>query len=299
MKGIGNYGIYRQNANAVYKTDKKQVKNNGAKGSEKATDSAAEYQMSDRAKSMEPDELKNYQKSSGGLSIETKKEVEDGIELSEAAQNLLKELKEKYGDIDFFVAEFSTDEEAQKYHSQSTKKYSCVIDPKTLEEMAADESVKEKYVGIIDSADEQFDKLKEELGDDSKEIARMGINVDKDGVVSYFAELTNETKKMQQEALEETKARRAQNKENAEKLAEKRAKEKKEKIKAEEAAEEKAEETTQVNSNRIEATSMEELLSKLREAIAGRKTETATDSAENVTETAKDAVPGQNFDMMM
>ena len=65
--------------------------------------------------------------------MEEKKKVGEEVELSEAAQNLLAKLKEKYGDIDFFVAEFSTDEEAQYYHNQSTKAYSCVIDPQTLE----------------------------------------------------------------------------------------------------------------------------------------------------------------------
>lgn len=298
MKGIGNYDVYRTNAKAFQPFGKKKTDVGGKTGKTGSTESsAAEYKMSDAAKKLDPDQLKDYQKSSSGMEI-AKKTVADGIELSEAAQNLLKELKEKYGNMDFFVAEFSTDEEAQKYHSQSTKKYSCVIDPKTLEEMAADESVKEKYLNIIDSADEQFDKLKEELGDGAKEVARFGINVDKDGVVSYFAELTKETARMQQAAMNDAKARRAETKAQNEKLEKTRAKNKEEKLKAEEAMKEKKAEAVSEesegkaeNPNRVTASSMEELLSKLKEALAGRVGTTV--------ENAKETAPGQKFDMTM
>ena len=220
------------------------------------------YEMSNKAKQMDKDELKAYQKNTGGLHMEEKKKVEDEVELSEAAKNLLAELKEKYGDIDFFVAEFSTDEEAQYYHNQSTKKYSCVIDPKTLEEMAADEAVKEKYVGIIDTADEKFDQVKEELGEDADQIKRMGITVDKDGVVTYFAELTKQTVRMQEDLRKQQKELRAEKKEREEKA---------EKLKEEKADKkpDKAEEKPG-NPNKVTASTIEALTAKLKELLAER-----------------------------
>ena len=240
---------------------------------------AAMYEMSDKAKKMDKDALKAYRKNAGGIHMEEKKKVEDEVELSEAAKNLLAELKEKYGDIDFFVAEFSTDEEAQYYHNQSTKKYSCVIDPKTLEEMAADEAVKEKYVGIIDTADEKFDQVKEELGEDADEIKRMGITVDKDGVVTYFAELTKQTVRMQEDLRNQQKELRAEKKERAEKT-EKKKEEKADK--AEKKPEKDAE--TPVNPNKVTASTIEELTAKLKELLARRATDKAEDKAEEKQE---------------
>ena len=38
-------------------------------------------------------------------------------ELSQGAKDLLSELQKKYGDMDFFVADYSSDEEAQRYLS--------------------------------------------------------------------------------------------------------------------------------------------------------------------------------------
>ena len=294
MKGIGNYEAYRTNTKAFQPYGKKTAnKYKKAGNAEKTEGSAAEYEMSDNAKEMAPDRFREYQKLSvSGSNSVKKQEIGEGIELSEAAKDLLKELKEKHGDIDFFVAEFSTDEEAQAYHRQSTKKYSCVIDPKTLEEMAADEKVKEKYVSIIDSADEQFDKIKEELGEDAREVTRFGINVDKDGVVSYFAELTKETARMQKGAMEDAKARRAETKAQSEKLEKAREKKKAEEAekaeKAEEVKQEKAE--NEAPSNRFTASSIEELLTQLKDALAAR--------SGNKTETTTQAV-GQNFDMSM
>ena len=55
-------------------------------------------------------------------------------------------MQKKYGDRDFFVADYSSDDEAQRYLSRGSKEYSVLIEPELLEKMAADESVKEKYL---------------------------------------------------------------------------------------------------------------------------------------------------------
>jgi len=267
MNGIHRFGGFPKNVNEILKGGNREERRTMGKAKHPGAQDAAMYEMSDKAKHLDKDALKALQKNTGGIHMEEKKKVEDEVELSEAAKNLLAELKEKYGDIDFFVAEFSTDEEAQYYHNQSTKKYSCVIDPKTLEEMAADEAVKEKYVGIIDTADEKFDQVKEELGEDADQIKRMGITVDKDGVVTYFAELTKQTVRMQEDLRNQQKEIRAEKKEREEKV-EKKKEEKAEK--AEKKPEPGKDAEKPVNPNKVTASTIEELTAKLKELLTER-----------------------------
>jgi len=272
MNGIHRFGGFPKNVNDILGAGKRDERRGVGKAKHPGNEDAAKYEMSDKAKQMDQDALKAYQKKANGLHMEEKKKVEDEVELSEAAKSLLAELKEKYGDIDFFVAEFSTDEEAQYYHNQSTKKYSCVIDPQTLEEMAADEAVKEKYVGIIDTADEQFDQMKEELGEDADQIKRMGITVDKEGVVTYFAELTKQTARNQEALSAQQKAIRAENKERAEKLEKQRDEKKAEREKALEKKKTDKDDQTVENPLKVTASSIEELTAKLKELLAERAT---------------------------
>ena len=123
MNGIHRFGGFPKNVNEILKGANREERRAMGKAKHPGAQDAAMYEMSDKAKQMDKDTLKAYQKNTGGIHMEEKKKVEDEVELSEAAKNLLAELKEKYGDIDFFVAEFSTDEEAQYYHNQSTKQY--------------------------------------------------------------------------------------------------------------------------------------------------------------------------------
>ena len=293
MNGIHRFGGFPKNVNEIFKGAEREERRGMGKTKHPGRENAAMYEMSDNAKHMDKDALKALQKNTGGIHMEEKKKVEEEVELSEAAKNLLAELKEKYGDIDFFVAEFSTDEEAQYYHNQSTKQYSCVIDPKTLEEMAADEAVKEKYVGIIDTADEKFDQVKEELGEDADQIKRMGVTVDKDGVVTYFAELTKQTVRMQEDLRSEQKAIREEKKERAEKL-EKKKEEKADK--ADRKADVEKEPEKPVNPNKVTAGTIEELIAGLKELLEKRAAEKA-ESEENVKEEVKQERP--HFDITL
>lgn len=279
MNGIHGFGGFPKNVKDIIGADKRTERRGIGKAKHQAED-AVMYEMSDKAKSMDRDVLKAYQKKANGLHLEEKKKVEEEVELSEAAKNLLAELKEKYGDIDFFVAEFSNDEEAQYYHNQSTKKYSCVIDPQTLEEMAADEAVKEKYVGIIDTADEKFDQVKEELGEDAQQVKRMGITVDKDGVVTYFAELTKQTVRMQENLRNQHKVQQAEKKERMEKLERKREEKKAEKENETGKEEPKGAE----NPNKVTASTIEELTAKLKELLAERNASKEEDKKEHTPE---------------
>lgn len=118
------------------------------------------------------------------------------VELSDRAKELLEQLRKTYGNMDFMVADYESEEEASKYLSRGTKEYSVLIEPELLEEMAADEETKEKYLGVINDATDELSKMKEQLGDKKDEVVHLGVSIDKDGIVSYFAGLEKTKKTM-------------------------------------------------------------------------------------------------------
>ncbi len=133
------------------------------------------------------------------------------VQLSDRAKNLLKELQKTYGNMDFFVADYETDEEAAEYLSRGTKEYSVLIDPETLEEMAADEETKNKYIGMLEDATNKLNGIKEKLGSKSDEVVRLGVSLNEDGTVSYFAELEKLSEK-RQEQLDKAKENKKEEK---------------------------------------------------------------------------------------
>lgn len=166
------------------------------------------------------------------------------LNLSERAKDLLEELKKKYKNMDFFVADYNSKEEAAGYLARGNKEYSVLIEPELLEKMAADDAVKEKYTGILEDSTKQLNEMKKQLGEQEEEVKHIGITVGKDGTVTYFANLEKMSEK-QREHIEKT---REENKEEAAERAKKAAKEK------------------AVKRMRVEAGSIEELLEKIRAA---------------------------------
>ena len=94
-----------------------------------------------------------------------------------------------------------------------------MIEPELLEKMTADESVKEKYLGIIDDARNKISEVKDEVakhddGDDGvkkADIKNIGFPVKSDGSVSFFAELEKSSadqKKRIEQAKEDKKAQK-------------------------------------------------------------------------------------------
>lgn len=179
------------------------------------------------------------QKEIGKKDVETSKtEKSDRVELSDRAKKLLEKLKKTYKNMDFIIADYADDEEAAAYLARGSKEYSVLMDPETLEEMAADEKTEQQYTGIIEEATGKLTELKENLGDQKEEVKHIGVSVDKDGNVSYFAEL-EELGEKQKERIEKAKENR----------------------KAEETKKEKAEVKKRT---RVQASSVEELLDKIK-----------------------------------
>ena len=165
--------------------------------------------------------------------------------LSKDAQAVLEKLKSKYGNMDFFVADPDSEDEAKEIMSRGTKEYSVMISSDELEKMAADEDYYNKNINTIDDAVKKSKEINEKFGaesDNGKEngvgISQIGIKVNTDGTTSYFVELEKLSDK-QKERIENAK--------------EKRTEEKKEKA-------EKAQKKTYVQAN-----SLEELEKKIKE----------------------------------
>ncbi len=144
---------------------------------------------------------------------------EKQVQLSDKARELLEALKKKYTNMDFMVADYETEEEAAEYLSRGTKEFSVLIDPETLEEMAADEEVCSKYLSILDDSKEKLSDMMEELGEEKNQIRTVGINIAKDGTVTYFAEL-EKTNARQKERLEKSRETRAEKSDKTEKQEE-------------------------------------------------------------------------------
>ena len=132
------------------------------------------------------------------------------VKLSTDAQKYLEQLKGKYRNVDFIVADFSSDEEAQKHLATGNGEYNCVITPDTLEKMATDETERAKFEGIIDKAIGELPEIRKQLGDDSENVTKLGISVDSDGNVSYYALIKESLKK--NENVEKAKEKAAEKK---------------------------------------------------------------------------------------
>lgn len=163
-------------------------------------------------KAEEQEKLRTKKNDQANKSDKADKTQDKEVQLSDKAKALLEELKQKYGNMDFFIADYSTDKEAQSYLSRGTKEYSVLIDPATLEAMAADEETKTKYTDMIDKATSQIADIKEQLEDEGTEVKRIGITFNDDGSMSMFAEL-EQISERRREAIE--KAREARKAERA------------------------------------------------------------------------------------
>lgn len=174
--------------------------------------------------------------------------VRTAASLSDDAQDMLDKLKEKYGNMDFIVANYDSDEEAQRYLAGGTKEYSVLIEPEVLEEMAADEKAEKKYTGMIDEATSKLSDMKDKLGSEEENVTHLGVSFGKDGSVSYFAELEKSGER-QRERIEKSRA------------------DKKEQAKKDQKAEEEKRRTDLLEKTkkvRVSAGSAEELLDKIR-----------------------------------
>jgi|GEM_PF-1628088 len=123
----------------------------------------------------------------GGMRVSAASEKTSG--LSKTAQEYLGKLKEKYGNVDFIIADYKSDAEADALLATGKGEYNAVITPSLLERMAADEETAAKYESLIDQSIESIDTVKQELGDDRDMVDKFGTSVDEDGNLTLRAKL--------------------------------------------------------------------------------------------------------------
>ncbi|MBQ4067699.1 MAG: hypothetical protein IJC76_00455 [Lachnospiraceae bacterium] len=165
--------------------------------------------------------------------------------LSEEASKYYEELKKKYGDMEFVLVSSDMKDYAQ---SQAAKfanptKTVVLIDEEKLEKMATDENFRKKYEGIISNARNQLSQIQQSVGTIGTKVKGYGIQVNDNGLTSYFAVL-DRGYELQRERIEEK--------------AEERKEEKK--LKAKEELEERYHKSDTVT---ITANSIEELIQKI------------------------------------
>ena len=182
-------------------------------------ESVKRWKKEEVAKTENVDKVKEAEKAS----------AKEKVTLSDRAKELLKELQKKYSNMDFIIADYETEEEASALLARGTKEYSVLIEPEILEQMAADEDAKAKYMGLIEESVLQLTNMKEQLKDAGEEVTHLGVSIEADGTLKFFAKLEQLSEKQRERienAKEARKQERAEEKEEARKaLEEKRAEE--------------------------------------------------------------------------
>ena len=131
--------------------------------------------------------------------------------LSDKARALLEEMKKRFGNMDIIVAGYENEDNAKGYLSRSMKEFSVLIDAEELERMAEDDALKEKNFGIIEDAEQSLKAMKTQLEESGEDVVRVGINIDNNGEVTYFADL-QKLSDAQKERIEKLKEEKAEEK---------------------------------------------------------------------------------------
>lgn len=129
-------------------------------------------------------------------------------QLSEKAQALLKKLRETYGDMDFFAADFSKGDNAKDILSKADKEFSVILTVDELEKMAFDEKYEKEYMEKVQGARRMSEQVSKEYGAISvsgdaarTKVNKIGISINEDGTTTFFAEL-EKASQQQRERIE-------------------------------------------------------------------------------------------------
>jgi hypothetical protein len=115
-------------------------------------------------------------------------------ELSEKAQEYLKKLQEKFGDVNFVIVQ--GDVTGNEKAGSSTSKYNCFISVDLLEKMAHDEDYAAKYEGMITQAIDGLDDLKEQIKSAGlfEHVEGLSFSINSSGETNFFIMLKDSVK---------------------------------------------------------------------------------------------------------
>lgn len=134
--------------------------------------------------------------------------------LSQRAQDFLKGLRSRFGDYDFMIGNSTDDLKALS--KSGSKEFSVIFSSKEIEKMASDEKyAQEKMEGVM-GAVKMCKRICEENGYKSDPagfrkdtmVNKIGVTVDDDGRMKFFAEL-EKTSAKQKERIENARERHA------------------------------------------------------------------------------------------
>ena len=177
----------------------------------------AEYAASNYYNTVQQKNQKSGDVRSGRANEASRTDKTRQPQLSSRAQKLLEKLRKTYGNMDFMVADFDNGEDAKAILSRGTKEFSVLFSSEELEKMASDEKYEKEYMERIQGAVRMSEQINEEtgfgsiIGKDGEEsrITKMGVAFNKDGTMTYFAELEKMSEK-QQERIEKAREERAE-----------------------------------------------------------------------------------------
>lgn len=107
--------------------------------------------------------------------------------LSDKAKEYLKKLQEKYSNMDFFIADVDSDSQAQRIMASGSKEFSVLMDSATLEQMAQNETVAERYEALIGDSAEQLTQMKNQFAEQGLNVKAVGMEIDADGNTTYYS----------------------------------------------------------------------------------------------------------------
>ncbi len=235
INGIGNYASYnffhvsREDTAKTNQTDdiKLQLAKHQKVDEEPGTDKRADStkKLKEQQEQMRAEKQKAAQK-----------KLDDTYsKLSDRAKEYLNNLKERYGNMDIYVADDVDNSDAQTIMSSGTKEYSAMIDSKTLEAMAADEDVAANYEELINTSIGELEEVKDEFTEKGLNIGAVGISVNEDGEKTYYS-IIDDSLSYYDKQLEEQEEKRTKKAEEAK--AERKKEEHEEELKKQEKAEE-------------------------------------------------------------
>lgn len=147
--------------------------------------------------------------------------------LSSRAEEYYKQLKQKYGKLNFVLVSADKKQEADAMKGSFARAGSLtvLIDTDKIERMAEDENYRKQIETTISNASSGLSQLTAQMGNTSN-VKAYGMTIDKTGNASYFAvvdkSLEAQKKRIEKKATEKREAKKEESKKAAKEAAKKR-----------------------------------------------------------------------------
>jgi hypothetical protein len=214
INGLGNYASYnffqvsQEDTAKTSKVDDKDLKTAYRRDTDVSQLAGKKAETNSKLKEQHERLKANKQQSA-------QKKLDDTYaKLSDRAKDYLNKLKDRYGDMDIYVADNVDDSDTQSIMSGGTKEYSAMMDSATLEEMAANEEVASKYEEMISASRSELEAVKDEFTEKGVNVGAVGVSIKDDGSKTYYS-IIDDSLSYYDKQLEEKEAKEAKKDEEA------------------------------------------------------------------------------------